>query len=227
MKTYVHTIGGYYKDRERFIKEAREVGANRRIAVHLLKGFNFGDVVMVLDWDAPVKSKRKRTVGQKGLKVPNTVIAYGQFIVERLSFQASVMAKLAEEMIKEGQVEVREGGAVVERECGSYVDGGGLILAPDNPNTLQDLLARAKAIALGMGITKLETFIGGRFQAFREPLEVERPPFQMGYWEVEFEGSRKRGSSGREVSGIGSYFLRQNVQRKDPLLNSPSSDADA
>lgn len=226
-KTFVHTIGGYYRDQDTFIKEAREAGVNRRIAVHLLKNISFGDVVVVLDWRAPVRGRKVRTVGKKGLEVPATVIAYGQFIVERLSFQAEVMSRLAKAMIEEGQVEVREGGGVVERECGSYVDGGGLILHPDNPNTLQDLLARAKAIAADMGIAKLETFIGGRFQAFQEPLEVERPPFQMGFWEVEFKAKAKRGKDQREVSGIGSYYLRDTAKRGDPLLTSPAETAPA
>lgn len=217
-RTFVHTIGGYYRDRERFIKEARTSGANRRIAVHLLPKFNFGDVVMVLDWDAPVKGKAVRTVGQKGRTVPTKAVAYGQFVVERLSFQSEVMARLAKKVLDDGDGEWREGGEVVARECGSYVDGGGVVLNPESELTLPDLLARAKLIAAEMGIKKLETFIGGRFQAFSDPIQVERPPFQMGFWEVVERPVRRRAGGGREVSGIGSYHLRTRAVRADPLL---------
>lgn len=223
MTTFVHTIGGYYRDPAKFIKEAKAVGVNRRVAQHLLSKFSFGDVVMVLDWNGKVKGRGSRAVGKKGLRVPKKVIAYGQFVVERLSFQASVMAVLAEELLAEGEVaEVRQvdgGGAVVERECGSYIDAGGVVIRHDSKLTLKDLLARAKAIGEGLGIAKLETFVGGRFQAFREPIEVERPPFQMGFWEVEASPVRKpSGTDKAEVSGIGSYHLRVHAKREDPLL---------
>lgn len=201
MKTFVHTIGGYYKDPDKFIRESRETGVNRRIAVHLLKGFEFGDVVMTLQWNG---GKPK---------------AFGQFTVERLSFQEPVMVALAVRLLADGEGDMRDGGgAVVERECGSYIDAGGVVLRRESKLTLQDLLARAKAIAVELGIPKLETFIGGRFQAYKKAVKVPKPPFQMGYWEVDEAKARKRGAGEREVAGIGSYHLRTRVGRTDPLL---------
>lgn len=204
MTTFVHTIGGYYRDRKKFIKESREFGVNRRIAVHLLKGFSFGDVVVVLDWN-------------KG--EPE---AYGQFTVDRLAFQEAVMTALMPRLIEEGQADERPAYGPVVRECGSYVDTGGVTLRPNSPLTLQDLLARAKAIAAELGLAKLETFIGGTFQAYAEPFALdEAPPFQMGYWKVNDEvGKRVRTRGAREAHGIGTYALRDRKARQnEPVLH--------
>lgn len=197
MTTFVHNIGGFYTP-ARFIREAREHGAHRRVAQHLLGRFNFGDRVMTLDWRHGHPE------------------AFGEFIIETISFQAEVMARLARQVVDEGEADLRPALGNIMRECGSYADLGGITVRPESRLTLPEIVARAKRIAAELGIPKLITFIGGRFTAYATPVPLEgRPPNQRGFWEWAEPTRRIRITPERHAIGIGDYTLRTRVARQD------------
>jgi len=201
MTTWMHTVGGFY-NREKFIREARETMVSRRVAHNIVQNFAWGDIVAVIDWN-------------KG--EPQ---AYAEFSVERLTFQTAVMNRLGKALSAEGGMEWRQGGGLVIRECGSYIDAGGWVLAPRNPLTLAELVARAKAVAAELGLPKLECFLGGTLRAYQRPFSPKpAPPWQRGFFRVgenvRWEVRGPRGRTSREFAGMSGYNVRVTKGRAD------------
>jgi len=101
--TWLHFIGNKYYSIPKFIKEAKRIGAARRVSLKVLKKMNFGDKVVVAQWD--------------GYKT----IVFGYFIIRTVGgITHDISAEVRE---RYGGICISPGGEVVTRGCGTYVSG--------------------------------------------------------------------------------------------------------
>jgi len=100
---WLHFIGSKYYSISKFIKEAKNLGATRRVSLKILKKMNFGDRVVVSQWDG------------------NKTIVFGYFTIRTIGgITPDITDKIRE---KCGAVCISFGGEVVTRGCGTYVTG--------------------------------------------------------------------------------------------------------
>ena len=118
MTTWNHFVGGSYKNKTRFLQEAKKVGISRRVPANIARGFHFGDRVILLRYHS-----------RKGVE------AFGEMVINEIIFPKEITEKIGAELIKSGAIEYRPGplgGANVHRECGSYVIMGSYVItSPD------------------------------------------------------------------------------------------------
>jgi hypothetical protein len=101
--TWMHFIGGYYKDEKQFIHEARKQGISRRAPAQTVRGMEFGDRLVFL-----------RYVGA------GSVFAFAEGQIVGLTLDGDIAKQVGDRLIEEGKAEYHEGGGMVQRECGSY-----------------------------------------------------------------------------------------------------------
>jgi len=103
MATWLHFIGNKYYSISKFIKEAKQLEASRRVSLKVLKKMNFGDKVVVAQWDG------KKT------------IVFGYFTIRRVGgITPDISVEVCE---RYGGVCISPGGEVVIRCCGIYISG--------------------------------------------------------------------------------------------------------
>lgn len=114
--TFYHFVGKPYTP-DSFVKEAQKFGVTRRIAANQLKGMNFGDKIIFLVW--------------RGKNIPPAVI--GEMRISSVHFDGETNAKVVEELKSEEKIvsESAGSGAVIQRACGSFIDGGSCSLRED------------------------------------------------------------------------------------------------
>ena len=105
--TWMHFIGGYYKNEKQFVGEARRFGISRRAPAQTVRGMEFGDRLIFLRY-------------VKG----HSAFAFGEGQIGGVTFEGTLARKVGQRLIDEGKAEYHsadEGGLMVKRECGSYV----------------------------------------------------------------------------------------------------------
>lgn len=108
MQTWIDFIGEKYYSKQGFIDEAVQYGVTRRVSLLQLKSVRFGDRVLT------------------AIKDGKTPVLFGSYIVERLSgLSAAAVKALAKTFTTKL---VSEGGQVVHRGCGSYIEGATLAI---------------------------------------------------------------------------------------------------
>jgi len=108
MKTWIDFIGEKHYSKQGFIDESEQYGVTRRIPRHQLKRFRFGDRVM-----AAIREGKRP-------------ILFGYYVIERISGLSSTALKALSEKFSTKMI--AEGGRVVHRGCGSYVEGATLTI---------------------------------------------------------------------------------------------------
>lgn len=104
--TWLHFIGGYYKNEEKFIHEARKVGITRRSPAQVVRGMEFGDRLIFLRY----------ANGQ--------AFAFAEGQISGVTFEGDLAKEVGQRLIDTGKAEYHsagDGGMAVSRECGSYI----------------------------------------------------------------------------------------------------------
>jgi len=203
MTRWLHYIGGFYTP-EKFIRESRKHGVNRKVAPNMAGAFEYGDTVVLLEW------------------LHAHPRAFAEFTIQAIRFPAEITQAIGEKLVEQGKATIREGGGLVVRECGSYIDGGGY--GVDESVKLSDLVKQAKDIAKEKGI-ELSFFIGGPLTKVYEPAFVVQPypPFTRGFirvkdetlWESDLSGVIIEHKPDPQMRGMTVYQKRKNKVRKD------------
>ena len=215
MTRWLHYIGGYYSP-DKFIRETKRHGMNRKVAPNVASAMEYGDTVICLEWNH---------------REPH---AFAECVINGVSFPAEITGRLGQKLVDDGQATERQGsGAVIVRECGSYVDGGGYVVGEGVK--LSYLAKKAKEIAAELGI-ELSCFVSGRLSKVHTPPVVVQPypPFTRGFMRVRNESLWDCDPNAividnepqpNAVNGIISYAKRRNKERKDLNLRLlPSGD---
>ena len=156
MKTWIHFIGRkYYPTIATFEAEARQHGITRRIALKTMERMSFGDRVLLAMQDG--KSSR----------------IFGQFTITTVSGITPDFARIA------GVTITNQGGAQVDRGCGSYVTGPTYSLPPDR--SLADLAQDLDGAKDGS-----KPMIGGRYQA-QSQVRMRNLPFAQGFRPFDYD----------------------------------------
>jgi len=108
MKTWLHFIGRANYTKDGFIDEAKQHSVTRRVTLRQLKTMEFGDRVSLAILD------RKSS------------LIFGYFLIERISGLNDKAMKVLSE--KFGTKMISQGGHVVHRGCGSYIEGATLAI---------------------------------------------------------------------------------------------------
>ena len=104
VNTWMHYIGGYYRSEADFANEAQLKGISRRLPAQVARGMRFGDRVVLLRW------------GGKG-----RVWAFAEMTIVGITLLDGLARQVGERLKDQGRASYSEGGACVERECGSYL----------------------------------------------------------------------------------------------------------
>lgn len=155
MRTWLHFIGKQYYSRAKFIKEAKQYGVTRRVALQQLKQMAFGDMVLLAMMDG---------------KSP---VIFGYFIIEKISglsptATAAIQGRLKCEMLNPG-------GRIIKRGCGSYIEGQCLVARA----SLQEIVAildelRKQDVDIGLPM------VGGEFK-LHPIIRLRDIPFRQGF----------------------------------------------
>jgi len=116
---WLHYIGRTY-DPEGFVREARRLGACRKIPLSHLKRVSWGDVVYCAKW-APLEDE---TGEPSPSRKTGKAYVFCSFKVERVVVE-DVSEEVIEELKGQGKVieETPSSGRLVRRGCGCYIEG--------------------------------------------------------------------------------------------------------
>lgn len=175
---WFHYIGRARYTPETFIAEAIKIGfISRDTAPAIARQMEFGDRVICLDW--------------RGDAIQPA--AFCEFRITRFFFAENIACKVGASFIEEGRCEYdgSSAGTVVQRECGSWVDGGGYVCKEDV--TAEEIFERAEKAAAEQGIAfqDLWCMVGGKLtKEYHPPMTViPRQEFFRGFKRVP-EGAR-------------------------------------
>ncbi len=177
-KANLHYVGREHYTPESFIAEAKEIGfISRDTAPAIARQMEFGDRVICMDW--------------RGEAIPPA--AFCEFRISRFFFREDIASKVGASLIEEGRCEYdgSSAGTVIQRKCGSWVDGGGYVCKDDV--TAAEIFERAEKAAAEQGIAfqDLWCMVGGKLtKEYLPPMTVlPQQEFFRGFKRVP-EGTR-------------------------------------
>jgi hypothetical protein len=133
--TWMHFIGGFYGNVDKFINEAIKYRISRRVPAQIVKGMQFGDRLVLLRYANP------------------DVFAFAEAQIIGITLDHEIAKEVGERLKANGQAEYQDapsgGGALIERECGSYILCGSWVVKCS--------LAEVMAIALEISAARAET----------------------------------------------------------------------
>lgn len=154
---HLHCVGRAYYTRRRFKVEAERYGVSRRISLKDLKAMEWGDTVLL------------------AIQEGKSLVIFGEFTVDRLS---GLSPEANRAIAANWPVEkVSDGGAVVRRGCGSYVEGATYTFT--EPVSLREIalfLEQLKKDGVDIGLP----MISGPFYS-RRSVRLLDVPFRQGF----------------------------------------------
>ena len=152
-KYFLHYIGKGLYDKEDFIIEAEQIGVNRAFPSFMLKKMNFGDRILLAQYESGKQEDGKALETSKA-------VVFGYFVVSGLNFDCQNKAEFLERLVSQLKVVSigKEQNKVVKRKCGSYTIGSVYYVK----DSLPDIIDKAVKIAEELQI-KTKTFAGGSF----------------------------------------------------------------
>ncbi len=166
--TWLHFIGGYYKDEKRFVREARKFGISRRVPAQVVRGMEFGDCLVFLRY-------------MRGA----SAFAFAEGRIVGLTLDGAIAKQVGERLIQDGKAEYQEGGGMVQRECGSYFVLGTFIVTVSLKETMdiaQEIHAR-EAKEQGKEPEPLFVMVNAKLtRAYKDPVYLSpSPKFTRGF----------------------------------------------
>jgi len=139
MQTWIDFVGSTYYSKQGFIDEAKQYGVTRRVSVKQLASMQFGDRVLTAIHDG------------------KTPVLFGYFLIERLS---GLSADAVKALTKGFTTKlVSQGGRVVHRGCGSYIEGATLVIDA----TIEEIVEVLKKVS-----DPGKLMVGGAFEDHEE-----------------------------------------------------------
>lgn len=161
MKTWLHFVGRQYYSKAKFVKEAKQYGVTRRVSLQQLKKMAYGDMVLLAMMDG---------------KSP---VVFGSFVIEKISGLSPAASAAVREKFK--YEVVSEGGGLVVRGCGMYIEGAKYVIKAalrDVVDVLEELKGQGEDIGLPM--------VGGRFEPHKL-VRLKDIPFRQGFREIDYD----------------------------------------
>ena len=206
--TWMHYIGrGFYAQESKFLREAKKQGISRRAPAQLVRGMEFGDKLVFLRY---VK--------------PGTVFAFAEARIIGVTLEQSISNQVGNRLIDEGRAEYQEGGAAVERECGTYLVVGTFTVKA----TLKEVMTIAAEIHVREnGDTPMFVMVNARLtESYKEQVLLSpSPKFTRGFIRTEYSYTPpKDGTPNGQVIAITDYVKKERSQKKEaiPLLPVPA-----
>lgn len=164
MTTWYHYIGGKYKNKTRFVAEAKSYGISRRVPAQVARGFHFGDRVILLRYHS-----------RKGVE------AFAEMRINEVIFEKEIAAQIGSKLQEDGLATYEAGslGAThVHRECGDYEINGGWTVDQEKVD-IPDLVKAAQELS----IDTVFCMIGGKLlKVYDQPTWLEpAPQFTRGF----------------------------------------------
>jgi hypothetical protein len=196
---WMHYIGGYYDSVELFIREAKQHGISRRIPLQSAPGMHFGDRVILLRYHNKI-----------------TVSAFGEMEIHSIIFDVAISHAVGQRLAQDGKAQYIEGGASVNRECGSYIITGTWIVTVDIP----DIIKLALEISESQQIKNTFAMIGGPLtMVYKSPVYLDpAPKFCRGFIRANQEATFEfpdgvQSKDDHTIVAIQSYAKRDNPKR--------------
>jgi len=154
MKYRLHFVGKGLYSKEDFIIEAEKHGVNRAFSPKLAQKFNFGDKILLAQFE-PVKKDEEGKIIEQG-----KALVFGYFVLSGVTFnpvdnREEFMGKLNSQL---DIINITPIGEHVSRKCGSYTIG----VVATVKNDLKDIMEKAIKIAKEMEV-KVKVFLSGKF----------------------------------------------------------------
>jgi hypothetical protein len=174
INTWLHFIGGYYNNTERFISEAEKYGITRRAPAQTVRGMQFGDRLIFLRYGARGKA----------------TFAFAEARITGVTLQGEIAKQVTAELVAEGKAEFQGGGGgggtLVNRECGSYLVVGSWTVKCD----LSEVVKRAIAKAEATGEILFIMVNAQLTQAYAQPVSLSpAPKFTRGFIKAKDDAS--------------------------------------
>lgn len=204
--TWLHFIGGYYRTPDRFLSETQKQGFSRRLPAHIARGMDFGDKVIFLRYGG---ASSRMTTSAK------TVFAFGEGVITRVTFDASIAVQLGQQLEQRGLAEYTPGGDTILRECGAYVLAGTWTIVPEVD--IPQLIEAATRLAQAQGETKVFVMLGGELTAaYDSPVFLDPAPhFARGFIKTlpgsTYRYTGKAGSQAHQMLAVRNYRKAERI----------------
>lgn len=173
--TWLHFVGGYYSDTDKFINEAIKSRISRRAPAQTVRGMQFGDRLVLLRYIT-------NSLG-------NSSYIFAESEIIGITLDHEVAKEVGERLKAEGKAEYHEagsGGSIVSRECGSYLLCGGWVVTC----SLSDVMGIALEIAKQKDETLFVMVNAELTKIYDNPVYLSpSPKFSRGFTKVADETS--------------------------------------
>ena len=171
--SWLHWVGRTLYSPKKFEAESLKYGITRRVSPKVLRGMAWGDRVYLIG----LKDK-KRKQGQ----------IFGYFFVHRI---VGISEGVTEKLFSEGRAHITDiGGKVVNRKCGSYVEGPSYSVSAE--------VSEIAEIQAETG-EKTPLMVGGAFVKVDPPVRMKDIPFQQGFRRFDGDDFERRRAEGETV----------------------------
>ena len=222
-KHWVQIVTSRCYTRERFIREAKRIGVNRTVNSHLLGQMEWGEKVLVADWQgirrivqhievANAESLNGKPLTKKKVTAPEgSLLPFGFYTVDTVIPQGFT-DEAHKEFIGSLDIAGEVGGAPtrVVRGCGLYTLAGGFIVR----DSIAIIVAKAEAVAKKHNL-KLKWFVGGRYYDLGETKPISGMKWQMGYRQIELETPPVEGESLKQIQFMQDYERKTYVPKAE------------
>jgi len=161
MRVWLHFIGKQYYSRGKFVKEAKQYGITRRVSLQQLKKMAYGDMVLLAMMDG---------------KSP---VVFGSFVIDKISGLSPAASAVIKEKFE--YETVSEGGAIVVRGCGMYIEGARYAVKATLREVV-DVLEGLKEQEVDIG----KPMVGGRFEPHKL-IRLKDIPFRQRFREIDYD----------------------------------------
>lgn len=190
MSDWIHYIGKKYYTMNSFAKEAAQHGVTRRVSLNVAKRMSWGDRIYTAMLDG------------------KTGVIFGSFIISKLT---GLSTEVTTQLEKEYESKlVDEGGDIVLRGCGEYIEGDTHTIKRELPDII-DCLSQMSIDDKDIG----NPMVGGLFQTASK-IRLMDIPFRQGFRTIDAKALLHSASAnGGRVNG--QFYIQSNNAR--PLLS--------
>lgn len=209
LRYFLHFIGTGLYSKESFTIEAEKLGVNRSFPAMIAKHFNFGDKILLAQYETTKTTTIEDKVEREG-----KAAVFGYYVIDGVTFNAqsnqdfAIKLGTSLDIVKNITLEKPQ---LIERECGQYYIEAQILVT----NSLKDIAENAMKIAKELGI-KLKVFLSGKFYQFAmkdiSPIKFTR----LGTW-IELDNELEGALKDKCVTFAGDYEKRKYFL-KDELI---------
>jgi hypothetical protein len=204
--TWMHFIGGYYSNTEKFINEAIKSRISRRAPAQMVRAMEFGDRLVLLRYGGPDITSAFAEAQIVGVTLDHEI---AQIVGDQLHCEFRPSA---------------DGGTEIQRECGSYTVFGVWIVKA----SLGEVMEIAMKAAKERGDEPLFVMVNAELtKVYDAPTFLSpAPKFTRGFIKVADQAAYSLSPidpvSQKIVIAINDYQKKQRIKRGRPMLIGPT-----